>query len=304
MGIVAAFRRNDGAFDVSRFFLLFQQSMIFIPNSKTFLRNLIRFLKLGVQERGDHFAGQVTGADVDPSVFVDHAAEELAAVGAFFSDDLGAFEKAFVIDDEGTAFPGNEILGFVEAVAPQVSDRSEVFSLVCGAHTLGGVFHDQQIVAFGDVHDHIHVATNAGVMNRDDHLRFRRNGLLNELFIDVHGIGTNIDEHRDSAAQDKSIDRGDERVTRHDEFIAGLDVAKDCRHFQRGRTGMCQQDFLCLEMLFQPVIALFGEISVARQLPKLNCLCDIPKFFTDNVGLIKWNLRFIHDLSSPWLLIV
>ena len=46
--------------------------------------------------------------------------EKPAAVGAFFADDLGAVGEARVVDQQRTAFAGDDVLGFVEAQRAEV----------------------------------------------------------------------------------------------------------------------------------------------------------------------------------------
>jgi len=72
--------------------------LVVIPDLQPFGGDGLGFLHLGPEEGGDQFAGEVGGADVDPGVLVDLAAEELAAVGAFFTDDFGAVSKGRVVD--------------------------------------------------------------------------------------------------------------------------------------------------------------------------------------------------------------
>ena len=180
VGIVTAVLRDNGAFEAARLFQRLQQTMVFVPDRKTFFRNLVRFLQLSIQERGNHFTGQITGTDVNPCIFIDHAAVELAAVRAFFPNNLSSFEELFIIDDKGSPLAGDKILGLMETVAAQVSDRSQILSLVCGANPLSRILHDHEIMPFRYIHDHGHIAADTGIMNGDDCFRFRGNRLFDE----------------------------------------------------------------------------------------------------------------------------
>ena len=96
-----------------------------------------------------------------------------------------------------------------------------------------------------------------------------------------------------------TCDESAEIMVRHDELVARLDVAQDRRHFERGGAGMCQQDFLCMEMLFHPLVALFGKKTVTCKLSELNRLRDVPKLLADDVRFVERD-RVIHgDLLFP-----
>ena len=127
-------------------------------------------------------------------------------------------------------------------------------------------------------------------MHRNNHFCFRGDSLFDEFFVHVHGVGADVNEYGDAAAQNERIDGGNERVARHDELVAGLDIAQDRGHFQCGCAGMSQQDFLRMKMLFEPVIALFGEIAVSGELSQLYGLCNVPEFLADDVGFVERNV--------------
>jgi len=94
-----------------------KQSMIAVPDGHAFFGDFTRFFELGIEEGGHDFTRQVARADVDPGIFIDHATEELAAVGAFFADDLGPVAEAFIVDQECATFAADEVFGFMEAEA-------------------------------------------------------------------------------------------------------------------------------------------------------------------------------------------
>ena len=56
-------------------------------------------------------------------------------------------------------------------------------------------------------------------------------GLLNQVFIHIQGIGADINEFRNAAAQDKSIRSGDKRIAGQNDLITGVDIAQDRCHF-------------------------------------------------------------------------
>ena len=59
----------------------------------------------------------------------------------------------------------------MEAVATEISNCTEGTAFICGDNALGGILYHQQIVPMGDIHDGIHLARNASVVNGHDHAR-------------------------------------------------------------------------------------------------------------------------------------
>ena len=90
---------------------------------------VVRLLHLRPKEGRDQLARKVGRADVHPRVLVDLAAEELAAVGALFADDLGALDEPRVVDQQRAALARDDVLRLVEATAAEVADRAERPSL-------------------------------------------------------------------------------------------------------------------------------------------------------------------------------
>jgi len=211
---------------------------IIIPDLQSFGGDGLGFFHLGQEEGGDQFAGEVGGADIDPGVLVDLAAEELAAVGALFADDLGTISKGRVIDQQGAAFAGDDVLGFMERVASKIADGSQRSPFVGGHHPLGCVFDHQQVVVAGDRHDRVHLAGHTGVMDRHDRLGAGCDRCLDQLFVDVEGVFADINENRHPPTEHEGIGRGYKGVRGHDDLIPRLDVGQDGGHLQGGRAGV------------------------------------------------------------------
>src|SRR3990172_13263468 len=81
--------------------------------------------ELRLQKRSNELARQVRRTDVHPAVFVDFATQEGAAVGAFFANDFGARDEARVVDEQCAAFAAEQVLGFMEAYAAELTDGTE-----------------------------------------------------------------------------------------------------------------------------------------------------------------------------------
>ena len=179
----------------------------------------------------------------------------------------------------------------MEAVTAEVADRPEITFFVGRADSLGGIFDDQQPMPPRDIHDHVHIAADAGVMNRNDHPGPGSDRLLDQTLVDIHGIRPDIDENRHAAPQDEGIRRGDKCVGRNDELIPGLNIAQNGRHLQSRRAGVRQQNFLRVEMLFQPAAAASGERSVSGQMPVLHRLSHVIQLLAGNERLVKRNFH-------------
>ena len=91
--------------------------MIMIPDLEPFGRDGVSVFHLGPKEGSDQFAGEIGGADVNPGILINLTAKELTAVGAFFSDDFSSISEGGVVDQDGTTFAGDDVLGFVERIA-------------------------------------------------------------------------------------------------------------------------------------------------------------------------------------------
>ena len=60
-----------------------------------------------------------------------------------------------VAPDECATLAAREVLGFMKAIAAQVTDGTEPLVLVAGKYSLRGVFNHQQIMAPGNRHDRV-----------------------------------------------------------------------------------------------------------------------------------------------------
>ena len=176
-----------------------------------------------------HITGQIGGSVIHPGIFIDLTAEEFAAVGSFFTDDLCFFHILLITDQQGTALSHAVILRLMETVSAEITDGSQCFSLIGGHDSLGRILYHFQIVTSCNVHDRVHLACHAGIMYRHDRFRLLRNGILDQCLINVHGIRADIHEHRYRTTEYKSIRCGYKSIRGHDHFIPGLDITQKCR---------------------------------------------------------------------------
>ena len=119
----------------------------------------------------------------------------------------------------------------MEAEAAKIPDRSQRFSLIRGHHSLRSIFHHKKSVFFGNLHDLIHLAAHAGIMNHRNRFRPLRNRCFNLIFIDIHRIRANIHKHSLRSPEYKSICRGNKSVRRHNYLIPRFDIRQQSGHF-------------------------------------------------------------------------
>src|ERR1700735_1860334 len=93
-----------------------------IPGSPTLFLNFLPRLQLGKQKSGEEVGGKVARPDVDPAVFIDLAAEELASIGALFSNDQSALDQLRIVHQQRAALATGHVLGFVKALRGQTSE--------------------------------------------------------------------------------------------------------------------------------------------------------------------------------------
>lgn len=69
-----------------------------------------------------------------------------------------------------------------------------------------------QVVVRGDLHDRVHLAGHAGIVNGDDGLGSRGDGVYDASFINVERVGPNIDKDWHTTAQHEGVGGRDKGV--------------------------------------------------------------------------------------------
>ena len=142
-----------------------------------------------------------------PSVPGNLTAEERATIGSVVVDDVGLLVQTGVVDEYGTSLAAcGEVLGRMEGHAADMSDGAQWSTLVGGHGALRGVLDDEQVVSLGDVRDGVHVAAHGGIVYGDDDARAVRDGALDEIVVEVHGVFVDVDEDDMCAAQEEGVD--------------------------------------------------------------------------------------------------
>ena len=162
----------------------------------------------------------------------------------------------------------------MEGVAAEVADGAQGAALVGGHDALRRVLDDLEAVAGGNVHDGVHLAGDAGVVDGHDGAGPVGDGVLELCLVDVHGIRTDVDKDGGRAGQD--------------------DGGGGAGEVERGRPAGGQQGLLGAEPLLEKGVALFGELAVAADLVGVDGLLHICQFCPDKRRNIKRN----HSLSA------
>jgi hypothetical protein len=225
--------------------------------------------QLRPQEGRDQLARQQRRADVLPSVFVNLAAEEAAAIGALLANDFGAQAKGGIVHQQRAALTRHDVLGLVEGEAAEIADGAERRALVARHDAPRRILDDAQGVALGD---------RAGA---------RGDGSLDPAFVEVERVLADVDENRDRAAQHEGIRRRDEGEGGHDDLVAAFEVEQDRGEVECGGAGRRQQRAGAAGAPFEPFVAAPGERPVALQMMALQSLLDTGLFLARDVGPMK-----------------
>ena len=113
----------------------------------------------------------------------------------------------------------------MKAVAAHLADGAEPLALVFGEDTLCRILDDQQIMTPGDRHDLVHLAADAGIMDREDRPRARRNRGFDQPLVDIQRVRPDIHEHRRGAPQHNRIGGRDESKGWKNHLVAWTEVA-------------------------------------------------------------------------------
>jgi len=101
--------------------------------------------------------------------------------------------------------------------------------------SLTGIFHNNQVVFFGQFENRIHLARNPIQVRRQHGPRLGRQLFLHFYRIDIQGHRVDICEHRGRTGMDDGIDGGAERHRRGDHLVALPQSCSDNAEVQGGR---------------------------------------------------------------------
>ena len=141
----------------------------------------------------------------------------------------------------------------MEAVASEISDGSQCFAFITGIHALGCIFHNFQAVSVCNIHDRIHLTGHSCIVDRHDHLRLRRDGLFDQLLIQIHGIRADIHEYDLRSPQYKSVCSRHKGIGGHDHLVTRLNITEKGCHLQRMGAGCGQHNPADVKFLLHPL---------------------------------------------------
>lgn len=222
-------------------------------------------LQLNGEEGGKHIGHDVAGAHIDPAVFVDFTAEELAAVGAFFAENFGAMAKGGIVEDERAAFTAGDVFSLMEAEGGHAAEGAELAGVISAEESVGIVFDDGKMMTGRGFEQAMHFTGNAGVVYRDDGPSAFVDEGLEQGFVEVESVRAYVDKAGACTAEDEGVGGGDEGVGGQDDFVSGLQVEKDGGHLESMGAGGGEQNAGggLGEDLRQEGFGLPGEAAVA-----------------------------------------
>jgi hypothetical protein len=135
------------------------------------------------------------------------------------------------------ALAGRNVLGDVEAEAPEVAERSRGVPVVARLDGVSAVFDDDQLVTRRQIPDGRDITRPAGEVHGDDRAGPRRDGGLDGRGVDVHGARIDIGEKRCGAGMDDCVGGRAERERRRDDLVTRLQSGDEDAQVQRRRAG-------------------------------------------------------------------
>ena len=149
-----------------------------VPSLPAFLGNSLPVLKLGAEKRRENIRWWIAGTEVDPGVLVNDASQEPAAIGALVANDLRPFHQFRIVDEKGTALSAGKVLGFVKALGCKATERSQRLTFIPAEEPMRVILDDPDASIRRDAEDLVHLASDTGVVYRDDGLGAIRNQVL------------------------------------------------------------------------------------------------------------------------------
>ena len=98
---------------------------------------------------------------------------------------------------------------------------------------MGGILDRECAVSGGDVHDGVHLTSDARVVHGDNRFRTRRDRVLDQRLVEVQGVRADLDEHGDGAAEHERVRGRDEGEGWHDHLVAWPHVHERRRQLER-----------------------------------------------------------------------
>src|SRR5262249_30614127 len=244
-------------------------------------------LELGHEERRQDVRRKKARADVDPGVLVYLTAEEARAVGPLVSDDLSPLDEPGIVDHERAPFAAGEVLRLVEAQGGQLAERSQRLPPEPSVEPMRIVLDEEEATLLGNRGECLHLAADAGVVDRDDGLGPARDGPRDLLLIDIQGVTPYVDEHRAGPSQGERVRCRDEREGRHDDLVSGAEIEENRRHLERVGARGRQDHLRAVKGARQLCLAALREPTVSGYLAAADCLSDVDELLSLKTGAVE-----------------
>ena len=132
--------------------------------------------------------------------------------------------------------PAVQIFRSLEAEAAKRAQRADLAIAPFRQMRLAGVLEHRQFVLAADLEDGVEIRGRAADVHRQDAARALGDGGFDLARVNLRSFRIRVNEHRHCVLQQHRVDRGHERVRRHDHFVAGADAESIQRNDQGART--------------------------------------------------------------------
>ena len=133
-------------------------------------------------------------------------------------------------------------------------------------------------------------------MHNEDRLGAWRDCGLDQRFVEIERVGTNVDEDRYGTAQHDGIRGRNEGERWHDHLVTRLKVEQQRGHLERGGARVGQQCLGRIETLLQPLVAAPRKAAITGSVRARNRLPDIVELITGCFWAIEIDR---HDSMLP-----
>ena len=241
------------ALELARILKIPKICMIIIVDLMTLVIDFFTFFKLCIKISGIHLARQIRRTIINPTVFIYLTTEKFTSICSLFAEDLRLFLIFAFLENKGSTLAHCVILGLMETVAAKITDCSKCPAMVVCLHTLCSILNNLKIILLCQFHNFVHLTAHTCIVNRNDCFCFVCDCLLDQIFIDVHSIRTNICKNNPCSSKNKSIRSRNKGIGRHDNLIPRLDIAEEGCHLQCMCTGCCEKNLIYIKPFPHPL---------------------------------------------------
>lgn len=173
-----------------------------------------------------------------------------------------------VVGDKHAAFASGERLGPVKREDAKCPYGTGARAAIHGTDGLSCVLDHRDSVLLTNGRQAVHVTQVAIEMNGDNRLGSRRDGLLDQSWVEAPGILENIDKYGFGAQMDDRGCRGDPIGVCQNDFVARSDIQRRHAHMERARAARSGDGIFHTEVGFEQVFKA-EDIFVALLAPTI-----------------------------------